>query len=137
MKGILNWFTLIGAALLIAAILVYRSGAAFRSSAETATATIANFNCHTDSEGDETCCPVLHYTTESGESVTHFSNYCSSSYDLGQQLEIYYDPQNPDEVQIKGLFSQYFAVGMLAFFGLPMFALGLWSGWSASSSKQA
>lgn len=51
-----------------------------------------------------TYCPSVEYTTTSGETFEVDVNECSSPsmYEAGEAVEVYYDPQTPGNVQLKG-----------------------------------
>lgn len=127
----LNNFVLIfgglGALLLAIAALLYFREQAFLSSAETATGTVSDFDI-SSSDDSTTYCPVIEFRTKRGENVRYFGNVCSSppSYDIGQKVEVIYDPENIKHVQMNGFWSKYVGVFVLAVIGLPFFLLGAW-----------
>jgi hypothetical protein len=51
-----------------------------------------------------TYCPSVEYTTTSGETLEVNLNECStpSLYEAGEAVEVYYDPAQPQHVQLKG-----------------------------------
>lgn len=73
--------------------------------------------------------PVVHYTTHSGKSVSFRSSYSSSppAYDIGEIVEVIYNPQNPEKAVIKGE-GQWFRIifmivgGIVIIFGISLFA---------------
>jgi hypothetical protein len=60
----------------------------------------------TDSSGfrSTTFCPEVEYTTLDGQTFNTTFNECSSppAYQAGDTVEVYYDPANPRNVQLKG-----------------------------------
>jgi hypothetical protein len=127
----LNNFVLIfgglGALLLAIAALLYVREQAFLGRAETVTGTVSDFDI-SSSDDSNTYCPVIEFRTKRGENVRYSGNVCSSppSYDLGQKVEVIYDPQNIKHVQMNGFWSKYVGVFVLAVIGLPFFLLGAW-----------
>jgi hypothetical protein len=131
MKGYLNFFTILGILFLGGAAIAYFSGASFRDKAVLTTGTVTGFTVSVDSEDNsESYCPQVRYQTKSGETFTYFSNFCSSppGYEVGEKVEIFYDPENPDKGQIKGFWSQYLLVTIFSCIGLPLAILGIWAG---------
>lgn len=131
MKGFLNLFTIIGLLLLGGAGIAYYRGAALRDRAELVSGTVTGFRVSVDSEDNsESYCPDVRYATRSGENLTYHSNFCSAppAYDVGEQVEIYYDPADPENAQIKGFWSQYLLVTIFGCIGLPFAAIGIWAG---------
>lgn len=129
MKQFFNFFTLLGLLFLGGAAIAYFVGASFREKAELITGTVTGFSVSVDSEDNsEAYCPLVRYTTRSGKDYTYDSNFCSSppAYDVGEQVEIYYDPDDPGSGQIKGFWSQYLLVTIFSCIGLPLAGLGVW-----------
>lgn len=71
--------------------------------------------------------PQLNFTTQNGQTVKTTSLYgkTTKSYKIGQQVEILYDPNNPQNAEIVGDYAPYFVHfgtiiigGCLAVFGL-------------------
>ncbi len=127
----INSFVLIfggaGALLLLIAGILYFREQAFLGSAETATGTVSTFDV-SNSEDSTTYCPVIAFRTKRGEAVEYHANVCSSppSFDVGEKVEVVYDPENIKHVQMNGFWSKYVGVFVLAVIGLPFFLLGAW-----------
>ena len=118
----------LGAILLAIAGIVYFREQTFLSSAEKATGTVTDFNLSSSDDGGNSYCPVIDFTTAGGEPVKYFANVCSSppSYEIGEEVEVVYDPQDIKHVQMNGFWSQYVGVVVLGAIGLPFFLLGIW-----------
>jgi hypothetical protein len=137
MKPYLNFFTILGLLFLGGAGIAFYLGESMRSRAELTTGTVTGFSVQVDSEDNsQTYCPQVTYRTRSGEQRRYDSNFCSSpaAYDVGEQVELYYDPNDPDSAQIKGFWSQYLVVTLFACMGLPLTGLGVWIGMPAKKS---
>jgi hypothetical protein len=126
-----NLFVLIfggvGALLLLIAGILYFREQAFLSRAETVTGTVSDFEI-SSSDDSNSYCPVIDFRTRRGESVKYFANVCSSppSFDIGEKVEVVYDPENIKHVQMNGFWSKYVGVFVLAAIGLPFFLIGAW-----------
>jgi len=130
MKTFFNFFTILGLLFLVGAGIAYAVGKNLRDKAELVTGTVTGFRISVDSEDNsETYCPQVRYRTRGGRDLTYDSNFCSSppGHDVGEQVQIYYDPEDPERAQVKGFWSQYLVVLILACIGLPFAAIGIWS----------
>ncbi len=118
-------FTIIfgGLGLILPAIagVLYLNEQKFLSRAEQVTGTVVDLD-----RSDDAYCPVIEFQTKRGEPVRYYGNVCSSppSYDLGERVDVVYDPQNIRHVQMTGFWSQYVGVFVLGVIGLPFFLLG-------------
>jgi len=127
MKGFVLIFGGVGALLLAIAAFLYFREQAFLASGETVTGTVSTFEV-SNSDDSTTYCPVITFRTKRGESVEYHANVCSSppSHDVGEKVEVVYDPENIKHVQMNGFWSKYVGVFVLAVIGLPFFLLGAW-----------
>ena len=127
MKKYLNFVTVMGLFLIGIAAIIYLVGSSFRSNAELTTGTVSGFSTVTDSDDNsQTYCPIVQFSTETGQQVTYYSNTCNSppAHQVGDSVEIYYDPENPEKAQIKGFWSQYLAVIIVGCIGLAFTLFG-------------
>ena len=67
-----------------------------------------------------TYCPSVAFQTTSGEPVELDLNECSSppAYSTGDSVEIYYNPTNPQEAQLKGGVKSILSTVFLVVFGV-------------------
>ena len=79
---------------------------------------------------DEGCTysPIVRFVTQAGQSITYSSKFSSSppAYDVGEQVTIFYKPDNPQKATIKGeggVFRFIFAGvgGGVIIFGMVLF----------------
>ena len=84
-----------------------------------------------DSDGFTTItyCPEVEYTTADGQTVSLDVNECSSppQFKVGDPVELYYDPQNPQSVQLKGSVRNLAVLifeGVLGLLGLVFAVIG-------------
>jgi hypothetical protein len=80
------------------------------------------------SNGSGGLCPVIEFSTRDGQKVQYYGNICTSPpfWRPGDVVEVVYDPQNLDKVQIKNILSQYLAVLIFTIVGGVCFALWAW-----------
>jgi hypothetical protein len=127
MKKFLNLFTGFGLLMVGIAAIIYMSGVSFRNRAELTTGTVTGFSTVTDSDDNTvTYCPSIRFATSTGQEVIHNSHVCNSppAHQVGDQVEIYYDPENPGKAQVKNFWSQYLVVSILGCIGLPFVLFG-------------
>jgi Protein of unknown function (DUF3592) len=119
----------IGVILLALAGFFYMREVSFLKSAQTASGTVIDYELsHSTDNSGSTYCPVIDFTTNAGERVKYYANVCSSppAYDMGDEVQVLYDPQDIKNVQMKSFWSQYVGVFVLACVGAPFFLLGVW-----------
>ncbi len=128
MKIFVAVFGGIGVILLAIAGIVYVREQRFLARAQPASGTVVDLDLSSDSDGSSTFCPVIEFTTEAGEPVRYYGNVCSNppAYNVGQQVEVVYDPQKITHVQMSGFWSQYTGVVVLTCIGLPFLLITLW-----------
>jgi len=118
-------FSIIGACLLAGAIYLYIDKQAFLEKAETAQGTVIEM-IPKRSKDSTTYSPVVSFTTKSGQQITYTSSTSSNppSYDVGENVQIFYDPANPNDAEINGFFSLWLGVIILGFIGIVFFLIG-------------
>ena len=117
----------IGLGLLVISGVMYLINAIFISRAELVDGTVTLINTSFDSDYNSTTyCPLVRYITKAGQTLTYDSDVCSSpaDYKVGDQVQVYYDPQNPGKAQIKNFWSQYLQSITMGGLGLPFVGLG-------------
>jgi hypothetical protein len=126
MKRFLLMVTVIGAALLALGGYAYSREVEFLSRAETATAVVTKYSVRRGGEG-ESYCPIFVFTRSDGLTVVHYGDACASSpaYEIGQRVEVLYDPLEDRGVQLNDFWSKYKDILRLFGVGLPVFLIGL------------
>ena len=112
----------VGVVLLGLAFFFYQKSASFRDNAILVSGTIVSFTYQGENETQS--CPVISYTTQTGETIDYFSNQCTFGKDLGDVMELYYDPDQPETVQMKSFTSTWLAALLLGIPGLALVGLG-------------
>lgn len=123
MKLIFQILAGIGFFLLAAAGLTYIQSTYFITHAQLTTGTVMALYISNDPDTNANAyCPEVSFTTQTGQSVTFEANVCSTpdTYKVGDQIELYYDPQNPQGAQIKSFGAQYLVSMSLLVSGLPI-----------------
>lgn len=118
-------FSIIGASLLAGATYLYVNKQAFLEKAETTQGTVIEM-IPKRSKDSTTYSPVVSFTTKAGQEITYTSSTSSNppSYDVGENVEIFYDPANPNDAEINGFFSLWLGVIILGFIGIVFFLIG-------------
>jgi len=123
----LSWIG--GIFLAVAAFFFFREQL-FLSSTETASGTVTELSASSSSSnGSGGLCPVIEFSTSDGQKVEYHGNICTNPpfWRPGDVVEVVYDPQNLDKVQIKNILSQYLLVLILSIFGVVCLAIWAWA----------
>ena len=128
MKLLLQIVAGIGLALLAAALLTYLQSVNFVNQAKLTTGTVVGMFASSDPDTNSRFyCPQITFTTKTGQIIKFESNICSAPapYAVGELVNLYYDPQNPQNAQIKSFSAQYLMPTSLMLSGLPLTLIGL------------
>ena len=97
----------------------------FLARAELDTGAITAYELHVRNDGKSEYCPRIEFTTKAGDPVAVQGSDCPNRPDkskIGQQVQVYYDPKNPDSYEEKTAFTGYdgliFGLIGAGFFGL-------------------
>ena len=97
----------------------------FLARAELDAGTITAYELHVRNDGKSEYCPRIEFTTKAGDPVAVQGSDCPNRPDkskIGQQVQVYYDPKNPDSYEEKTTFTGYdgLILGLIGagFFGL-------------------
>src|SRR4051794_40986733 len=84
----------------------------------------------TSSKGSVTYYPVVVYRTSNGKEMEFSSSFSSNppSYEIGEKVEVYYEPNQPQSAEIKGFFTQWFVVLITGGLGLVFTSIGFGTG---------
>lgn len=126
MKRFLLLITVIGAALMVMGGYALSRQMQFLRNAETALATVSTYSVR-KSGGDETYCPIFVFTRSDGLTVVYYGETCASPppFEIGQQVEVLYDPLEDRGAQLNDFWSKFRDVLMPFGIGLPLFLCGL------------
>jgi len=83
------------------------------------------YSSDNDGGGSTMYTPIFEYS-HMGSKLTYKSSVSSSSqdYDLGEEVEILVDPDDPEHVMVNNFWDRYFAVVVLGFLGSMFTGLG-------------
>lgn len=126
MKRFFSLVTFIGIALLLLAGYAFMRQIEFQQRAETALATVEKYSLRAGTEG-ETYCPIFVFTRSDGLTVVYYGDVCASppAFEIGQQVEVLYDPLEDRGVQLNTFRSKFRDVFVPFGIGLPVFLLGV------------
>jgi hypothetical protein len=116
---------LIGLAFFIGAWFSYKSTTDFLDRAEDAEGEVIEM-IRSRSDDSYTYKPVVEFTTPSGVQIEFTSSTSSNppSYDVGEIVDVLYDPEDPNNARIDGAFSLWFLPVFLSIFGLIFAGIG-------------
>ncbi|MBZ0334217.1 DUF3592 domain-containing protein [Marinobacter sp. AL4B] len=99
-------FSIVGAALLVGAIILYNNTTSFLERSETAQGTVVEL-IRSRSSDSTSYYPVVRFTAAEGQPIEFRSNSGSNppSYNRGEQVTVFYEPANPQDAMIDGFFS--------------------------------
>ncbi|MDD3446151.1 MAG: DUF3592 domain-containing protein, partial [Zavarzinia sp.] len=74
-----------------------------------------------------TWCPVVEFRAVNGKRYEIESGVCASpaAYDVGEQVEVDYDPANPADAGFGGFFTRHFVTLVLGFMGVIWTGMGI------------
>jgi hypothetical protein len=101
----------LGVLMLVLGAFFYFNANQFRANAEKATGTVVDFTA----VGENTC-PIVRFTTSGGQSVDAVADVCSAQ--IGDSVEIFYDPDQPDRIQVDNPTQSLYIPAFLVVFGL-------------------
>lgn len=109
--------TLVGAGMLGGGLYLLRRQHRFRATAWTGTGTVTALvkPARRRSRNSHAVVPVIAFTTPTGEPFEFRSSFASgsTSYSIGQQVPILYDPMNPTHAEVNSFWPLWFAPIML------------------------
>jgi hypothetical protein len=101
---------------------------AFFARAEPATGTISSYQLHVRNSGLSEYCPLIEFTTKAGESFSYLGADCLSAPNasqVGQHVQLYYDPKNPNDNRTRGFGDEYTGLTLGVVGGVFFGALGV------------
>jgi hypothetical protein len=96
--------------------------------AEPATGTISSYQLHVRNSGLSEYCPLIEFTTKAGESFSYLGADCLSAPNasqVGQHVQLYYDPKNPNDNRTRGFGDEYTGLTLGVVGGVFFGALGV------------
>ncbi|MCU0355878.1 MAG: DUF3592 domain-containing protein [Cytophagales bacterium] len=126
MKFFIFIFGGIGIALLIGAAFAYNYSKKFIATAQKAQAVVTDLRYNRSSKGGGTYYPTVQFTANDGKTYTAYSNSGSnpSAYEVGENVEIYYNPDNPMDILLPDFFSLWGVPLILGGIGLVFTLIG-------------
>ena len=120
-------FLAVGVVILIVGAVIFVRTVQFLAEAEQATGTVVDLSGETDSEGTVIFYPVVLFMTAEGETIEFVSSSGSSppSESPGDQVEVIYDPDDPYDAKLSGIFHVWLPPAVSAILG-PCFIYSAW-----------
>ena len=120
-------FLAVGVVILIVGAVIFVRTVRFVAGAEQATGTVVDLSGETDSEGTVIFYPVVLFMTAEGETIEFVSSSGSSppSESPGDQVEVLYDPDDPYDAKLSGIFHVWLPPAVSAILG-PCFIYSAW-----------
>ena len=105
-KIILKIIFLIGVLELLGAIYLYSSTSEFLAKAKVAKGKVINLVAFSSTNNSMTYSPVFQFKDQSGKIHTIQSASSSNppSYEIGEEVKIFFNPENPKEAKLDGIF---------------------------------
>ena len=140
MKLVLQGVAVIGFLLVATAGFTYVQSAYFVSRAKLTTGVVVGISTSVDQDTNSILyCPQISYITKTGQTVKFSANTCTSPsiYNIGDVVNMYYDPQNPQDAQIKSFGAQYLLTTSYFVAGLPLVLIGFLGLWLQKRRERA
>lgn len=122
------FFCVIGGIFIFFAITTFINTRTFIANAQNVTGKVVRLVYKRSSDGSSSYSPVFQFRTISGQMVEVEDSLSSSPpmYDEGDNVEVLYDPANPQEAKIKKFSSLYFVTMIFGFMGSLFAVIGVW-----------
>ncbi len=120
-------FLTIGIGLLIGAGFAYWYSRKFIASAQIANGVVTALNYRTSNQSSGgVYYPQIQFVAQDGKTYTASSNSGSNpaAYDVGEQVKIYYNPNDPTDVLLPDFFSMWGVTAILGFIGTIFTLIG-------------
>lgn len=134
-------FGVIGLIMLAIAFLLFNSTRSFISEAEltqgTVTELVESRSKSDDGSNSITYAPVVSFVTDAAQQVTYHSSTSSNppSYQVGETVEMYYLPEQPNKAKINGFFDLWLGTVICGVLGAVFFSVGFGLWWFARKQK--
>jgi hypothetical protein len=131
-------FSLVGLILLTVCGTIYYYEQQFLNKAITSTGVVTQLGESRSSKGSSTYYPIVEFTDQTGKKTIFSSSYSSSppAYEVGETVEVLYEPGKPSQAEIKGFFSQWLAALITGFLGLIFSTIGWVNLFIASKTRK-
>jgi hypothetical protein len=123
---IISWVSaIVGALLLLGALLLWNGSRRFVAGARTVQGAVVELIESRDSDGT-TYKPVVRFTANDGREITYTESFSGNPapYDVGETVEVLFTADNPHQARIKGFMSLWLAPTILGGMGLVFATIG-------------
>lgn len=128
--NILNYiFTIIGVGMLLGTFFIYKNTSIFLETAIITHGTVIGLLENRGSRNLIHYKPLIEFIDKNGKRIEFSSSSSTNplSYNVGEKIEILYNPKSPNDAEIKGFFSIWGGTIMLGVAGLIFFSIGVLS----------
>lgn len=121
-----NIICIAGVFFLVVSLLSLKSRIHTIKTQESTTATVIRIDCEKDSEGDNTYRAIFGYTTRNNQELiyTQASSSNPAAWEVGEQVRIVYDPENPVNAIMLSFFEAFGIIVILLIVSLAMLVVG-------------
>ncbi|WP_425514668.1 DUF3592 domain-containing protein [Hymenobacter profundi] len=121
-----NIICIAGVFFLVVSLLSLRSRIHTIKTQESTTATVIRIDCEKDNEGDNTYRAIFRYTTRNNQELiyTQTSSTNPAAWEVGEQVRIVYDPENPIDAIMLSFFEAFGMIVILLIVSLAMLVVG-------------
>lgn len=118
---------LVGGGMTFAAVFLWVRTRAFLNAAQKTQGVITQMIYRRSSKGGGSYLPEYSFKTLEGQQITVRDNLSSNPpmFQVGQQIEVLYDPQNPQNARINKWMNLYFLPALFGFLGITFDCVGI------------
>lgn len=117
---------LVGVICLTLSAVLFQNTRSFKKTAHTTTGEVTNM-IRVEQAKNHSYSPVIRFQTDQGKTVEHVSSVLvkTDKYQVGDKVDMLYDPVNPKDTVIKGFFSEWGLTMMFGYVGVVALLFGL------------
>ena len=127
LRVLIYTFLIIGVLMLLGSLLSWNSTRRFIANADTTQGRVIELiEVHDEDDGSITYKPVVTYEAANGRSITFTASFSSkpAPYDVGENVEVLYAPDNPHDARIRGFGSLWLGPTILGGLGVVFAGVG-------------
>lgn len=119
-------FTLLGGLFILLALFLFMRTRMFLAKAQETKGTITEMIAKRGSKGGTSYSPVYEFRTITGQMVKVEESLSTNPprFQVGQTVDVLYDPENPQSARVKNWMSLYFMSALFGFLGFTFFSIG-------------
>lgn len=120
-------FPLIGGLFILLALFLFVRTRIFLGKAQETKGTVIEMISKRGSKGGTSYSPVYEFRTITGQMIKVEDSLSTNPpmFQVGQKIDVLYEPENPQNARIKRCMSLYFMPALFAFLGFTFFIIGV------------